>query len=97
MKIDLTIQIEAIDGNPMTDGDAPVLLRTIIQNALLGQFQGEQNMEGSEKLRLWQLARRANADAADFSIEEMATIKDRVGRAYGPAVVGPVYEILDPS
>lgn len=97
MKIDMTLTIEAIDGNPMVDGDAPILLRTIIQNALLGQFQGEQNMAGSEKLRLWQMARRANEDEVDFNVEDLATIKDRVGRAYGPAVVGPVYEILDPS
>lgn len=97
MKIRTSTVLLGVDGEPLADAGKPVSLRAVIQNALLGTLRGDENLSGTEKLALWGLATRANEAEADFSVEEMATIKERIGRAYGPVVVGPVYEILDPS
>jgi len=32
-----------------------------------------------------------------MTAEELATIKERIGKAYGPIVVGPAWKMLDPA
>lgn len=98
MKIDTTKELMSISGQPLQNEDrTSTTLRHVIQNALLGGLQGDEKLSGADKLALWNLAKRASRDEAEFNVEELATIKERIGRAYGPVVVGPAYEIIDPS
>ncbi len=95
MKIDLNATLTDLFGNVLKDGEAPVTLRNIIQNALIGQLRGDENLTGAEKFSLYNLAAKTTEAASDFSIEDLATIKDRVGRAYSQVVIGPAFKLLE--
>lgn len=100
MKLNINNELQDIYGNTLTlpesEGQAkPMALGFVIQNALLGVFPEDQNMDGSKKLLLYTLATKTLDENSDYTVEELSLIKDRVGRAFGPTVVGPVWGMLD--
>ncbi len=74
----------------MTLGDA-------CAEALLGLNESDRTENGKSKWERWQLASRILKSTKPIKItaEETAKIKERVGKMYGPVVVGPVYELLE--
>lgn len=97
MKIDMTAALKAVNGDDlMGDDGAPVPLRTVVQNALLGTARGDDALDGPAKLALWDMAKAAQGDEAEYSAEEVALIKSRIAKIYGAAIVGPAFSIIDP-
>lgn len=94
MKINLNAVLYSVNNEPLSDGENNLILRHVIQNALLGTLRGDENMEGKQKVELWDLAKRAGEEEADYTVEEVAIIRQRIGRAYGPVVVGPAFALL---
>jgi len=107
VKVDFEQPVKTINGIPMVEpveGEVddegnqkvrPVTLRTAVVNALLAQFQDEKSLSGEEKLKRWDLARKVHGGCDTLEVEEVALIKTLVGKAYGVAVVGPVYTMLE--
>lgn len=69
----------------------------VCSEAMLAVFDADAKEGGKVRYIRWQFAGKIiNADGPlELSAEEIVTIKDRVGRMYGPAIVGPVYDLLE--
>jgi hypothetical protein len=99
MKLALTTELKSLENVVLLqeDGKTPITLSTVIGNALLATFQDEVNLSGEDKVKRFRLAEAAVLrNGYDFTIEDVALIKKLVAKAYGPLVVGRVFQILDP-
>lgn len=94
MKIDFEQQLKGL-GRPLMaqDGETPLTLKSISIESLMAAFPDEK-ISGEEKFKRYQLAQRIS-DGDEVSVSEAAKIKDLIGKAYGPVVVGPAYELLE--
>lgn len=104
--IDFTQVIKAVDGKPILtpkgepgpDAGAPLTLGDVAVNALENVSQEDQKLSGEEKFKMDILARKIyKAKAAKLTLEEVTLIKNRIGRLYGPMVVGAAWHELDPN
>lgn len=97
MKIDFSRKLTALDGRE--DPNAPTLKDMAI-SALTGSLRGDEELQPKSKFDLGLLAQRLalSAEAAvEVTAEEIATIKDRIGRAYNPAGVVMAWQMLEGS
>ena len=106
MKINFSTQLLDVFGKPMMangpeDGTpAPLTLGSASIQALLATFPDEQHLSGVKKAERFVLASKlAGATDAplDITLEQTAELKSVIGKAWGPAVVGRAYELLDPA
>jgi hypothetical protein len=98
--VDFTQQLTGLDGKsiPLTVGGPPLTLSDVAVAALEAQFGDEQTMPGAKKFELYELARKIyNKKDVALTAEEAATLKDRIGRFWGPAIVGAAWPLLDPN
>lgn len=102
MKRNFDLVLVTLDGAPIPAGpsvDAGLLtLRSISTNALITAFEDERSLAGTEKLRRYQLALRINVKDQgniELSVEEVALLKQLIGKAYAPLVVGQAYLALE--
>ncbi len=73
-------------------------LRDACVEALLCLFESDRQEEGKPKYERWQLASelmKSVSGIVELTVEDIATIKKRVGKRYGPTIVGPVYNLLE--
>lgn len=98
MLVDFKKVICDLRGNPvkLPDG-AELTLLNVCQESLMTNFPDEQQLSGAEKVKRFGLALKIGGSVlpVDITIEEAAEIEKLVGKAYGPLVVGRVYEILE--
>ena len=94
MKINFNQPIHNIQGEDIKD----LTLKSISVEALLATFSDEQSLSGEEKAKRYLLATRIYADSEglDLTVEEIAKIKQLIGKGYGPLIVGQTWEMLDP-
>ena len=99
MKVNFEQALEGLDRKPLMDGETPVTLGAVAVNALMTPMEGDDKLTGDDKLAHWLLAGRIqNATGPlDITPEEATKIKDRIGRGFAPAVVGPAFIILNGS
>lgn len=96
MRIDVTQELCGLDGVPLKDGDDTITLRSIGINALVASLDDDQRLSGEYKFELWMLAKRLReADTPELKVEEVAKIKERIGKAYSQVVVGPAFTLLE--
>lgn len=107
MKVNVLTVLMHINGEPLIatpankDANPPVeevkmTLRKACVDALCGVFQGD-NPDGTEKYRRWNLAKIIQKfDEPELRVDDLKLIKDMIAKAYGPIVIGPAYELLDP-
>lgn len=94
MKIDLTAQILDLKGEAL---DPPMTLRDVCTMALLSTLRDDDKLNGPQKADLFALAlRMVDATEVDLKVEDVALLKDRIGRGYPPITVGRAYALLDP-
>ena len=106
--IDFTRPLIGVDGKTISsNGDtkvtaekapAAMTLGDVVLIALESTLEEDRQATGAEKFKLDELARRVyhNKDAV-LPVEDIATIKTRVGKAFGPLVVGAAWRLLDPA
>ena len=106
--IDFTQVLTGVDGKTINyseakaAGDAkapsPMTLGDVALVALESALEEDRTMPGADKFRLDDLARRLykNKDVV-LPVEDIATIKTRIGKAFGPLVVGAAWRLLDPA
>ena len=80
-----------------TEEDKDADLRYVIVNALVGTIKGDENLDGKKKFELWELAGKINDTKVDVELttEEVAKIKERVGKFYPIAIVGSAYNLIE--
>lgn len=96
MKISTAVVITDVTGAPLRDENQQEFgtLRRAIQTVCLNSLPGEE-LSGEEKQRLWKIAIEANQDEVEWSPETVALLRERIGKGYGAAVVGPAWAALD--
>lgn len=96
MKRDFSTQLKSLDGEPLVNQGKPFTLGAAVIGALMTPFDDEAHISGEQKFNRYNLAVKINApSAAEVSAEEIAQMKLVVGKAYGPLVVGQVFNLLD--
>lgn len=97
MKLDVTKKITDLDGAALKEGERELTLSMVICNALMISHQSERELSGDEKVKRFVLATRIHGAAlpVDVSAEEAALIKKLVAMAYGPLVVGQVWQAVE--
>ena len=93
MKINFNQPIKNIQGEEIKD----LTLKTVSVEALLATFSDEQSLSGEEKAKRYVLATRiyANPEELDLTVEEIAKIKQLIGKGYGPLIVGQAWDMLE--
>lgn len=98
MKLDMTEELIGLDKATIpvsAENKTPLTLRLVAISALQANFDHEQ-VGGDEKLKRFNLAQKCyENDTVDLPANEIMLIRQLVGLAYSPAVVGPAYKILD--
>lgn len=98
MKIPLSSPLLGLDGKEIQTPDGKSFaLRDAIQQALMGVLESDRNMTAADKLRAFSLALKSQSQEMDATAEDVAFIKDRIGRAFAPLIVGRAFEQLDPK
>jgi hypothetical protein len=94
MKIGMTTVLTDINGEEITENGEAVQLRLIVQRALLGSLPGDEKLEADEKVKHFNLAVDSRQDEVDWSPENVAMVRSRVGKGFATAIVGPVFALL---
>ena len=102
MKIDFNVKLKTLRGHPIPVEIEQVLvdvsLLDVCVEALLCLFESERTEVGKSKYERWQLAEKLMKSVSgilDLTAEEITKLKERVGKRYGPAIVGPSYNLLE--
>ncbi len=100
--VDFTQVLHTLTGSVMVDSDSktgvPVTLGSVAVNALLGTIDEDRTITGTEKLRRYEIAKKVSGQSSVMlTVEELATIKERIGKVYGPLIVGAAWHALDPA
>jgi hypothetical protein len=80
-------------GNDGTE--TTITLKSVCINALLAQYPNEKDLSGVEKFRRFDLARQINSGVEEMPVEDVSLLKDLVGKAFMPIVVGSAWELMD--
>lgn len=95
MKIDFGAVIRDIRGEPVGEGEKKLTLGAVSCQALLGTYADEKALAAQEKVKRFTLAALCSNDSeAELSAEDVVRLKELIGKAYGPLVVGRAYEII---
>lgn len=88
-------ELAGLNGEVLKENDKPVLMRTLVVNALVN-VPANEKIEGDEKTRRYELAISLNHEGDhDITPEDVVLIKKLVGAGYGPLVVGQIYKVLN--
>ena len=93
MKVNFNQPIKNIQKEEIKD----LTLKSVSVEALLATFSDEQSLSGEEKAKRYLLATRiyANSEELDLTVEEIAKIKQLIGKGYGPLIVGQAWDMLE--
>lgn len=93
MKKDFTQTIKNMDGtDAKIENGKPFTYAMAISIALL---QPQDQLSGEEKYLRFKLAGKIEKSDANYSTEELAKIKEAVGKAHNPIVVGRVWDFIE--
>ena len=98
MKLDLDAVIKDIDEKPIKkdkDEKIDMTLKDVCINALLAMFDEEKQDDGTKKVSRFTLAMKLQGGDGDVTVEEMATIKERIGNMYMTVIVGRAYALIE--
>ncbi len=99
MRIDFKRPLCNFTGDVLLDGDKPLVLGVVTTSALMGIYPDEQNIEGGEKVRRYNLAMSIHsADGAlDLPAEDIAMCKKLIGKGFSTLVAGQAIPMLEMS
>lgn len=99
MKINFEKVFKTFDGQPImkgADSKEPITLKWVSIESLIGIYQDEKELQGEEKLKRYKLAMKiSNGNIIEISVEEIALIKNLIGKAFGTLIVGQAWEYLE--
>ena len=95
MLVNFDIPLVNFHGEKITvDGKADAKVRDIVVNALL---LNDETLNTTKKFKQYELAKHIhyNIPEVNVTIEDLALIKEVVGKYYPPLIVGLVFETLE--
>lgn len=99
MKVDVTQILTDYQGKDLTQGPKKekLELRSVISTAVnTMNLQGEKSMTSEEKNKAYQISTRVwSKKEVDFTVEQLAFIKEKVGKVYNPLVYGRICDIIE--
>lgn len=97
--IDFTQTLTGFDGKPLLEAtDKPWTLSDVAVASLVTTLKDEDTLPSSKKFGFYELARKVyNNKAASLTVEEIATLKERIGKQFPTALMGPALVALDPN
>lgn len=98
MKLDFAQNILTIYGEAIksVDGKENADLKHVCVEALMAVFPDEKDLSGAKKLQRFRLAKKISVGGeVELEVEDVSLIKELVGKAFGPNIVGPAYEMLE--
>lgn len=89
--------LKAVDGTILARNQTPLELKTVLCEALMASYKEEQDLGGDEKHKRFKLSQKIfrSKEPINISAEEIVIIKRLVGLIYSPAIVGPVFDLLE--
>lgn len=95
MKINTTFPILDFKGEKIIGEDKqPVEAVTIIANAIVAENQ-EHPLTAEKKNQAFQIGIKLYTKEPDFTVDQLALIKERVGFFFNPLIYGRICEILE--
>jgi hypothetical protein len=101
MKVAWSTVLEDMDGKPIVEGrdadgkDRVLTLGRVAINSLSALSQADQQLSGEEKFKLGALANKIHTEPdAEYEVEEIAKVKDKIGKLYAPYLVFKTYSLL---
>jgi hypothetical protein len=95
MKINWSASFNDLEGKEVKEGERVLTLAKVAINALCNVVEGDQQLTGEKKFKLGELANKINKEPeAEFEVEEIATIKERIGKLYTPLMVFQSFNLL---
>lgn len=106
MKIDFKQVMMSVFNKPLTDEEIDesgvvkkkdLTLGAVAMSALLARLDGDDKLSGEKKAQRHSLAHQiVNAsEPLELKVEDVALIKDLIGKGFGPNVVGPAWAALE--
>jgi hypothetical protein len=100
--IDFTRVLVGVDGKPLQSSDPKKTTGMTLSEAAVAGLETildeDKQSSGTDKFKLDELAHKIyEKKSVVLTVEEIALIKTRIGKAYGPLVVGPAWRLLDPA
>jgi hypothetical protein len=94
MQIQLSTPITSLSGQTLKEGGIELTLRVVAEAALLAD---DAHISASEKVARFALAVRLHeaGDSIDLQIEDVAKIKEAIGRYMTTLVVGRAFALLE--
>jgi hypothetical protein len=94
MKRNFSTPILKIDGTAFDDKPT---LATVSFMALTANLPGDDRMTGEQKVKLYKLAHLVvhAGGVKEVTAEDIALLKDRIGKAFGVLVVGAAWDLLE--
>lgn len=97
MKVNLETKFVAVSGEVLQgENGKDATLGYAITEALLSVLKGDDQLSGAKKAELFNIwfDKIKDKKEAELTIEEIITIKERVGLAWPQLIVGQVYNIF---
>lgn len=95
MKVDWAAGFKDLEGKEIKEGEKTLSLGRVAINSLCNVVEGDQGMSGEKKFNLGKLADKISSQPdAEFEVEEIATVKERIGKLYTPLMVFQSYNLL---
>jgi hypothetical protein len=97
MKLNMLFELKDLNGKPILDADQkPQILRKFLVEVLGVLFENERNLDGNERYKRGKLAFQLQTeDKPEISIEDVALLKQLIGRGYPPHIVYVLWNILE--
>lgn len=93
MKFNMLQRIVGLDGKEVQD--AP-MLRDVCIKALVEMGPNDQHLTGVEKFNMGMLAQKIYSnDDLDLAVEDVSTLKERIGLMWTPLVVAWAWNVLE--
>ena len=100
MKRNFDAPLIRIDGTPFVDqqgeGAVPMTLKMLAFHAVSMQIRGDENMSIPQKMELYNMVgKTAKGGVIELEAEDIALLKDRIGKAFPPLVIGEAFRLLE--
>jgi len=93
----VVLQACPVCGRPVEGEDARTL-RNAATDALTALYRDEPNLDAKKKFERGALALKIhNNDEPSLSVNEVALVKELIGKRFDPLIILRTWEILDPS
>jgi len=95
MKINVNSHLLNFEGKEILGDDKlPVEAKSIIANAIVAESQ-EHLLTGEVKSKAFQIGIKLYSKEPDFTVDQLAFIKERVGFFYNALIYGRICELLE--